>query len=204
MNTLALDTASPRVAVAIVRADGERIEDARVGKTPRHVEELIPVVDALMGAMSLRGAAIDRIVVGIGPGQFNGLRVGVATAEVLAKVWKCELVGVSSLAALAWPYRERAPEVFALLDARRNAAYMASYRTEHWQSASEPTMIEVSSIGAALQESFVVGTPAVASAVEVPMAVDWPSPLAMIELAGIRSQRFDPRAVYLRPASEHV
>lgn len=86
MNTLAFDTASPRVAAAIVRADGERVERGIVTDGPRHVEELIPLIEELLTEMSVVGAEIDRVVVGVGPGQFNGLRVGVTTANMLARV----------------------------------------------------------------------------------------------------------------------
>ena len=81
---------------------------------------------------------LDRIAVGVGPGAFTGLRVGVATARGLAQSLSLELVGVSSLEALAEPAlvdrtdlssagagsREDEPEgLLAVIDARRGEAF---------------------------------------------------------------------------------
>ena len=74
---------------------------------------------------------LDRIAVGVGPGTFTGLRVGIATARGLAQSLGIELVGVSSLRALAHGARggeERvARTVLAVIDARRGEVFAAAY-----------------------------------------------------------------------------
>ena len=80
---------------------------------------------------------------GLGPGTFTGLRVGVATARGLAQSLGVELVGVSSLRALAEPALpdsltpERCALVLAVLDARRGEAFAAAYRLTERGSAEE-------------------------------------------------------------------
>lgn len=204
MNTLAFDTASPRVAAAIVRADGERVERGIVTDGPRHVEELIPLIEELLTEMSVVGAEIDRVVVGVGPGQFNGLRVGVTTANMLARVWKCELVGVSTLEALAWPHRFESDEVVSLLDARRRAAYFSRYASRPWSQQRPECMFDIAEIADACSGAFVVATPSIASVLEFPVCIDWPSPLAMIDLALGRDTTEQVAAVYVRPVEESI
>jgi tRNA threonylcarbamoyladenosine biosynthesis protein TsaB len=72
--------------------------------------------------------AIDRIAVGLGPGTFTGLRVGVATARALAQALPAELVGVGSLEALAFPVLAERATVVSVIDARRGEVFAAAYR----------------------------------------------------------------------------
>ena len=84
----------------------------------------------LLGAAGIGWSALERIAVGVGPGTFTGLRVGVATARGLAQSLSCELVGVSSLHALARPaLASDAPHdtVLAVIDARRGEVFAAAY-----------------------------------------------------------------------------
>ncbi|MGH3371205.1 MAG: tRNA (adenosine(37)-N6)-threonylcarbamoyltransferase complex dimerization subunit type 1 TsaB, partial [Nocardioidaceae bacterium] len=82
MLLLALDTATPAVTVALYDADGDRVLaaadqlDAR-----RHGELLLPSVDRVLGEASRTLTDVGRLVVGVGPGPYTGLRVGLATAE---------------------------------------------------------------------------------------------------------------------------
>lgn len=96
---LALDT-SGGSAVGVAR-------DARVLASRRHddpraqVEQLQPLVDAVLTEAGVGLGDIEQIVVGVGPGPFTGLRVGIAAAEVLALTLDHPLTGVCSLDVLA-------------------------------------------------------------------------------------------------------
>ncbi|WP_077489921.1 tRNA (adenosine(37)-N6)-threonylcarbamoyltransferase complex dimerization subunit type 1 TsaB [Sinomonas mesophila] len=70
--------------------------------TKSHAEVLAPGIRALLAEQELAPGEIERIVVGIGPGPFTGLRSGIATARALAFAWDVPLHGVMSLDALAW------------------------------------------------------------------------------------------------------
>ena len=80
--------------------------------------------------------AVDRIAVGVGPGTFTGLRIGIATARALARAREIPIVGVSSLQALAagaggWAAPDGAADPFlvlAVIDARRGEAFVAAWR----------------------------------------------------------------------------
>ncbi|MFI5010023.1 MAG: tRNA (adenosine(37)-N6)-threonylcarbamoyltransferase complex dimerization subunit type 1 TsaB [Solirubrobacterales bacterium] len=104
MIVLGFDTATPATAVGLLLADGATLQardDPRPGERPGHATRLLPLADALLAQASLDWGALERIAVGVGPGTFTGLRIGVATARGLAQSLGVELVGVSTLRALA-------------------------------------------------------------------------------------------------------
>ena len=133
MQLLAFDTATPATTVALALADENvltRRHEPRPGERPGHVRELLPLALALLDEAGLGFAQLDRIAVGIGPGTFTGLRIGVATARALAHAHDLPLVGVStlrSLAAGATPVAAGARTVVAVLDARRGEAFAAAW-----------------------------------------------------------------------------
>ena len=128
MIVLGLDTATPRTAVALELADGdarEAVHDPEPGDRPGHATRLLPLAAGLLRESGLSFADVGRIAVGLGPGTFTGLRIGVATARALAQASGAPLAGVSSLQALAEPID--APAVLAVLDARRGEAFVAGF-----------------------------------------------------------------------------
>lgn len=132
MIILGFDTSTPATAVALVRADGEVLEardDPPPGGRPAHATRLLPLADELLTRASLPWRAVQRIAVGVGPGSFTGLRIGVASARGLAQSLGVELAGVSSLRALAaGAAREAAGRpVLAVVDARRGEVYAGAY-----------------------------------------------------------------------------
>ena len=92
---LAFDTSSAACTAALF--DGEGACVARRHEIGRgHSERLVPMIGEL-----LDGRKADRILVGVGPGSFTGIRVAIAAAHGLAIGWSAELLGMSSLALLA-------------------------------------------------------------------------------------------------------
>jgi tRNA threonylcarbamoyladenosine biosynthesis protein TsaB len=118
---LGLDTATPSTAVALLGPghEVERRDDPPPGERPGHASRLL----TLVGEVVPDWDAVSRIAVGIGPGGFTGLRIGIATARALAQARDLPLVGVSSLAALAAPHQG---PVVAVIDARRGEVFAAS------------------------------------------------------------------------------
>lgn len=93
---LAIDTSTAACTAALIDSDGALIDgrDELIGRG--HSEQLVPMLDKLLG-----GGRVDTILVGVGPGSFTGIRVGIAAAQGLAIGWNAELHGMSSLALLA-------------------------------------------------------------------------------------------------------
>jgi tRNA threonylcarbamoyladenosine biosynthesis protein TsaB len=128
MILLGFDTATPRTAVALQAGDEpprEAVHDPAAGERPGHTTHLLALAAGLLEDAGLRFADVELIGVGLGPGTFTGLRIGVATARSLAQATGARLSGVSSLAALA--QNVAAPSVLAVLDARRGEAFVAGY-----------------------------------------------------------------------------
>ena len=126
MKVLAFDTSSKALSVAIL--DGENLlADVTVNIKKNHSINLMPAIDFLMKAVDLKPTDLDRISVAQGPGSYTGLRVAVATAKTLAYTLNIELVGVSSLYALA-AVADFDGLVVPVIDARRNNVYAGFYK----------------------------------------------------------------------------
>lgn len=126
---LGFDTSTSELTVAVttphdVLAEREAAPDA--SGRPRHARELMRAVE---GALDDAGGweRISGLAVGLGPGTFTGLRIGVATARALAQARELPLAGVSSLRALASGAASRATATLAVLDAKRGEAFVALY-----------------------------------------------------------------------------
>lgn len=122
--TLAIDTAAPRLQLAVLRADGVvdlLVEDIAKG----HAEILFDRLATLLGRNGLSYPALQRIAVTTGPGSFTGLRIGLSAARGLGVARKVPVLGIPSLLALSLG----APSgpVAVLLDARRDEAYFESF-----------------------------------------------------------------------------
>ncbi len=123
MLVLGLDTSTPAVSVALVDTDlgvlGERVVvDGR-----RHGEVLAVGIRGVLSAAGQPADALDAIVVGLGPGPFTGLRVGIVTAASFGDALGIAVHGVCSLDGLAQPGRP----TLAVTDARRREVYWAAY-----------------------------------------------------------------------------
>jgi tRNA threonylcarbamoyladenosine biosynthesis protein TsaB len=126
---LGLDTATPATVVAVLPDDGEPVElrhEPAPGERPGHARELLPLAEQALDAVGATFADVERIGVGVGPGTFTGLRIGVATARALAQSTGAELAATSTLDALAEAAGGDRP-VLAVLDARRGEAFAAAY-----------------------------------------------------------------------------
>jgi tRNA threonylcarbamoyladenosine biosynthesis protein TsaB len=127
---LGLDTATTATVAGVLRADGSVVEvrdDPAPGVRPGHANRLLAAAEEALERSAVGWDAIERLAVGVGPGSFTGLRIGIATARALAQARGLPLVGVSSLEALAHG-AGGAPLVLAVLDARRGEAFAAAWR----------------------------------------------------------------------------
>lgn len=124
---LSIDTATS-VAVGLARGS-EVLATGVVDDSRSHVEQLTPTITTVLAEAGVDLGAVDRIVVGLGPGPFTGLRVGIATGQVLASTTGTPWHGVCTLDVLAAQWA-LAPEAFLVAtDARRKELYWARYET---------------------------------------------------------------------------
>ena len=150
-----LDTATDDVSVAVVR-DGEVVDERLVlkpdGGRPRHAEALLVELEGAVGA-SGGWDAVDRLAIGIGPGSFTGLRVGLATARAIAQALCKPVVPVGTLAALAAGIAEGGEEGrsrLAVLDGRRGEAFAALFGPDG-EEIWEPLVAKPADLGGRLK-----------------------------------------------------
>jgi tRNA threonylcarbamoyladenosine biosynthesis protein TsaB len=121
-------------------------DDPAPGEHPGHATRLLRMAGELLATAGVHWRDVDRIAVGLGPGAFTGLRVGVATARGLAQSLSIELVGVSSSLALANAAVAASAggsdsavdgRVLAVIDALRGEVFAGAYRENGANSAAE-------------------------------------------------------------------
>lgn len=126
MIILAMDTANQPVSVAILK-DQEVLGEMTVNIKQTHSQTLLPMIDLLLKQVKLTIKQIDRFVVASGPGSYTGLRIAVTTAKSLAWTLEKELVGISSLKALAAGCNTQSELIVPLFDARRQNVFAGAY-----------------------------------------------------------------------------
>jgi tRNA threonylcarbamoyladenosine biosynthesis protein TsaB len=143
---LGFDTATAATAVALRLGDGRTLrarDDPGTGQRPGHTTRLLPLARELLARAELSWRDLERIAVGVGPGTFTGLRIGVATARGLAQALGVDAAGVSTPRVLAQAAigdpaarARREDGVLAVIDARRGEVFAAAF-AEQERSAHE-------------------------------------------------------------------
>jgi len=137
MLILALDTATLTGSVALVETPmpGDAscpamkiFGEISLNLQTTHSERLMPSIRDLLEEASLKIHDLQGIALGLGPGSFTGLRIGVSTVKGLAYALKIPVVGVSTLEALAGNAVYHSSTICPLLDARKKEVYAAFFR----------------------------------------------------------------------------
>lgn len=166
MIILAMDTATPATVVALATPSGEVLEardqPSGEGARPSHATAVLRLAEELLATARCGWSDVERIAIGIGPGGFTGLRIGVSTARALAQAHGIAITGVSSLRALALGAAGAAEGagVLAAIDARRGEVFAAA-----WSPAGDPVIAPgaygpaslAAAIGAMAQAPLAVG-----------------------------------------------
>lgn len=127
MNLLAIDTSTTSCSVALFNGHQLLAETLyTAGKT--HSGHLLSMIHGVFKRCGFNPMDINGIAVTAGPGTFTGLRIGISTVKGLATAIQAPVVGVSSLAALAFPFSLSNGPVIAMIDARRGEVYHACFR----------------------------------------------------------------------------
>ncbi len=125
MLLLAFDTATPAVTVALLDDAGVLAASTSVDAR-RHGELLAPAIEQVLRAAGARPAELTAVAVGLGPGPYTGLRVGVVTAAAISHALGVPAYGVCSLDVIAAD-AEPGEEFVVATDARRREVYWAAY-----------------------------------------------------------------------------
>ncbi|MFE0099652.1 tRNA (adenosine(37)-N6)-threonylcarbamoyltransferase complex dimerization subunit type 1 TsaB [Streptomyces sp. NPDC059009] len=208
MLLLALDTATPAVTVALHDGSAVVAASSQVDAR-RHGELLLPSVDRVLADAGLRLDAVTGIVVGVGPGPYTGLRVGLMTADTFGLALGVPVHGVCTLDGLAHASGiEEGPFVVAT-DARRKEVYWARYADPRTR-LTEPAVDRPAEIA-----EDVAGLPAVgAGALLYPDTFPdarGPEHVSAAALASLAAERLakgeellEPRPLYLRRPDAQV
>lgn len=223
MRLLTIETATRRGTVAVLQ-DQSLLAVAENLAPRSFAERLVPMIDEVLARAGWTLADLELVAVGIGPGSFTGVRVGVATAKGLALALDIGLIGVVSLDAISLAARQIAgpTAVVGMLDAKKAEVFAAAYDTDgmclagplNLSRADVRPWIDALTSTRSISP-VVVGE--VADELDLPgyrrlraPGCDLPSPPAMAELALARWRagrvneidRLEP--VYVRPPDIHV
>ena len=191
---LAFDTSSAACTAALFNGAGECVarRDERIGRG--HSERLVPMLAEMLG-----GRTADRIIVGVGPGSFTGIRVGLAAAHGLAIGWNAELSGMSSLALLAAGTRGN-EDVTAAIMGGHGELFVQQFDGVSLEPRSELQNLPPAEAAAAATARLVIGSGArqlVEARVWGEAREAYPSAADALALPGAL-RTLDPKPVYAR------
>jgi tRNA threonylcarbamoyladenosine biosynthesis protein TsaB len=125
---LGIETSTSQTSVALGSERGTIASTLLSAGRPNH-EVVIPTIEHLLRWTDLPLTSVGGVAVGIGPGLFTGLRLGVQTAKTLAQALSVPIVGLASLDVLALPVRYTRRLIGAAIDARRGEVFFCLYRS---------------------------------------------------------------------------
>jgi tRNA threonylcarbamoyladenosine biosynthesis protein TsaB len=136
MIVLGVETSTPQTSVA-VGSEAGILASMIVTRTSGGDEVLAPAIEHLLDLAGVEPRRLGGIAVGVGPGLFTGMRVGIATGRGLAQVLGIPIVGLASLDVLAFGMRYTRRLIAAVIDARRGEVFFAFYRPMYGGVARE-------------------------------------------------------------------
>ena len=127
MKILGIDTSTPIGSVGLIEGD-DFIAEHTLNITQAHSSRLMPAIDQVLKWGDLTVHDLDACAVGIGPGSFTGVRIGVGSVKSLCYAIKKPIIGVSTLEAIAYNLRYSVGLICPILDARREEVYGAVFQ----------------------------------------------------------------------------
>ncbi len=205
MLVLGIDTSSAVVVASLSDGTGVLGTSTQPG-AQAHGELLAPGIDAVLRSSGRTPGDLTHVVVGVGPGPFTGLRVGVVTALVLGEALGIPVLGVCSLDVVAAVPRDELDAGFAVVaDARRKEVYVARYGADR-RRISEPVVARAADLDESIRRGPVVGAGAGLYPDQFADVRDT-GPLEPVALAGVAAavalgsaayEVLDPSPLYLR------
>lgn len=125
---LALDTSTRTLLTALGLADGSIFSvEGPTGPGPQHGRLVVPSLRETIEKASISRDQLALLAVGLGPGSFTGLRIGLTAMKGLALAWNLPLVGLSSFDVLAWSLPEPPAAFRVAIDAQRGDCQLAAF-----------------------------------------------------------------------------
>ena len=144
-NLLAIETSSPVFSIALKKGAALPLESSLEGYL-NHVENLIPMIDRLLGENGLKLSEIDNFLIGRGPGSFTGLRVAFATLKAFRTLQKKDCLGALSLDMIAETIElQEGAKLAVSLDAYRSKIYTKLYQRKNgkWDPLQNVSLLSV-------------------------------------------------------------
>jgi tRNA threonylcarbamoyladenosine biosynthesis protein TsaB len=213
---LVIETSGRVGAVALAHGP-ELLCVQHLDETRRHARDLAPVAAALLKELGRVPRDLSGVIVGLGPGSYTGLRVGVMSAKALSYATGCALIGVSTFAAIARQVPDHLSRLDVLADAQQDKIYAQSfaYVAGSWQEQSPLAVVSFASwLASRPGNAWATGPGLHRWRTQVPDAerlaaeAAWdPQPASLLAVglarfvAGKRDDVYTVEPLYLRPSS---
>jgi tRNA threonylcarbamoyladenosine biosynthesis protein TsaB len=164
MKLLAVDTSTAVESVAVLDS-GELLSERVIVVKETHNRRLLETIDRTLSDAGVSLRDIEMFAVGVGPGSFTGIRIGITTIKALAWSLGKPVMGVSSLDALAAPFSFGKGYICPMIDARKREVYYAFYeadgsgnfRRESKYKVGAPSTVEKEIVEKGIKEIFFCG-----------------------------------------------
>jgi Inactive homolog of metal-dependent proteases, putative molecular chaperone len=164
MKLLAVDTSTSVESVAVLDG-GELLSERVVVVRETHNRRLLATIDRTISDAGVSLKDIETFAVGVGPGSFTGIRIGITTIKALAWSLGKPVVGISSLDALAAPFSFGKVHICPMIDARKREVYYAFYeadgsgdfRRESMYKVGAPSIVEHEIVEKGIKEIVLCG-----------------------------------------------
>ena len=160
MIILGIETTSKQGSVALLK-DGELLCEKVLEYPLRHSNYIIPSIDDVMKSVGMPFSVVDTVAVGVGPGSFTGIRVGIAIAKGLNCDGKLRVVGVSSLRNIAGQVDGKSV-IYPMVYAQRDEFFVQKYQKRSDNSVvadGECTILKPEVFNSMLEKTSVICTP---------------------------------------------
>jgi len=132
MKILGIDTSSKFLSIAISDNDKIILEESHL-LDRKHSSEMVPKIEELLKKIGISIDKIDAFIVGLGPGSFTGLRIGVSAVKGFGVAAKKPCIGVASIDAIASGVRGPYKTIVPIIDAKRMQVYYGIYRKKGYR-----------------------------------------------------------------------
>lgn len=129
MLVLSFDTATPHLSVGL-SSEQTILNEISLWAPRAHMARLLPLIDLILKLSQKQIEDLGAVFVGVGPGSFTGLRIGISVARTLGQLLEIPIVGIPTLDAIAYRFLEAGVKICPVVDAKRGEVYTSFYSTE--------------------------------------------------------------------------